>query len=274
MASKFYVQSSLHYEAEGASSLILNIRASRTDSETIICEPESILVSRDSALIMLNIPGSGPVDVRYEAVVVPVFRKIICKDVSPANIFELDPAVLPFLYPSRYCPSDQMVRFAERRFDNYPNDFEKVLAITKWIFENVEYVSGSTNSSTTSLDTITQQEGVCRDFAHLGISLCRALNIPARYCSAYAYQLEPPDFHACFEAFIAGEWIVFDATHLAPLNGLVKIAHGRDAADTAVASMFGKISNGAMTVSVSCNDNEFVPYFYADQGQSEGISLM
>ena len=113
------------------------------------------------------------------------------------------------------------------------------MAITDWIHENVEYLRGSTDSMTSAYDTVTQRTGVCRDFSHLGIALCRALNIPARYFSGYAYQLEPPDFHACFECFIGGSWVVFDATRLAHLNGLVRIGTGRDAADAAVASIFG-----------------------------------
>ena len=84
---------------------------------------------------------------------------------------------------------------------------------------------GSTNSDTSAYDTVTQRAGVCRDFAHLGIALCRALNIPARYFTGYAYELDPPDFHACFECYLGGRWMVFDATRLAHLNGLVRIAH-------------------------------------------------
>ena len=78
------------------------------------------------------------------------------------------------------------------------------MAINEWIHENVEYVRGSTNSVTSAYDTVTQRTGVCRDFAHLAIALCRALNIPARYFTGYAYELEPPDFHACFECYIGG----------------------------------------------------------------------
>ena len=97
-------------------------------------------------------------------------------------------------------------------------------------------------------DTLTERVGVCRDFAHLGIALCRALTIPARYFTGYAYDLNPPDFHACFEAYIGGEWVFFDPTKLVPVNGLVKIANGRDAGDAAVASIFGKVSSTAIKV--------------------------
>ena len=80
---------------------------------------------------------------------------------------------------------------------------------------------------------------MCRDYAHLGITFCRALGIPARYLSGYAVDLEPPDFHGFFEAFLDGEWYLFDATRMAPVDGLVRIATGRDAADVAFASIVG-----------------------------------
>ena len=113
---------------------------------------------------------------------------------------------------------------------------------------------------TSAYDTVTQRTGVCRDFSHLGIALCRALNIPARYFSGYAYQLEPPDFHACFECFIGGSWVVFDATRLAHLNGLVRIGIGRDAADAAVASIFGSASCTRIKVDCTLGEGQkFVP---------------
>jgi transglutaminase-like putative cysteine protease len=104
--------------------------------------------------------------------------------------------------------------------------------------------------------------GVCRDFAHLGIALCRALTIPARYFTAYAYKLNPPDFHACFEAYLGNEWVLFDATKLVPLNGIVKIATGRDAADTAIASLFGNVSCKEINVSCKLAEEGFKPFYY------------
>jgi len=113
---------------------------------------------------------------------------------------------------------------------------------------------------TPAYDTVTQRTGVCRDFAHLCIALCRALNIPARYFAGYAYQLDPPDFHACFECFIGGSWVVFDATHLAHLNGLVRVGTGRDAADAAVASIFGGASCTQIRVDCQLAEGQkFVP---------------
>jgi transglutaminase-like putative cysteine protease len=161
---------------------------------------------------------------------------------------------------------------AYKEFGSIENIYSKVLAITDWIYNNVEYVSGSTNSQTSALDTLTERTGVCRDFAHLGITLCRALSIPARYLTCYAYTLQPPDFHACFEAYIGGNWIVFDATRLVPLNSLVKIANGRDAADAAVASIFGNASSTSIFVSCELAEDNFNPFWY-NENLLNGFSM-
>src|SRR5205085_11885515 len=98
--------------------------------------------------------------------------------------------------------------------------------------------------------------GVWCDFAHLGIALWRALNIPARYFTGYVYQLNPADFHACFECHIGGSWLVFEATRLAHLNGLVRIGTGRDAADASVASIFGAVTCQKMVVACALGEGQ------------------
>ena len=95
-------------------------------------------------------------------------------------------------------------------------------------------------------------DGVCRDFAHLGITFCRALNIPARFVTGYTWYAEPPaDFHAIFEAYLGGRWILFDATELAPMTDLVRISTGKDAADTAFATIFGQVKMPRMNPAVT-----------------------
>ncbi|MDZ4151946.1 transglutaminase family protein, partial [Methylicorpusculum sp.] len=110
--------------------------------------------------------------------------------------------------------------------------------------------SGSSDSQTSAYDTATQRAGVCRDFAHLAIAFCRALNIPARFVSAYAYQLDPPDFHACFEAYLGNRWYLFDPTRRAPLDGIIRISTGRDAADVSFVTFFGAVQLNRMNISV------------------------
>jgi transglutaminase-like putative cysteine protease len=155
-------------------------------------------------------------------------------------LFEQIPAeALVFVYPSRFCQSDLLARLAKREFNQNESGFYRVTRICNWISERIEYLSGTTTPTTSAFDTVTQLAGVCRDFAHLAIAFCRSLGIPARFVSAYAYGLNPPDFHAYIEAFLGGRWLLFDPTRLAPQSSFVRIGQGRDAADTSFATIFG-----------------------------------
>ena len=107
------------------------------------------------------------------------------------------------------------------------------------MFEQLDYTPGSTNAFTTAADVLLQRTGVCRDYAHLAITLCRGIGIPARYVAGYALDLQPPDFHGYMEAFLDGKWYLFDPTRLTSILGLVRIGSGRDAADVSVATITG-----------------------------------
>jgi len=175
----------------------------------------------------------------YEAVVeksAPVLTDELILEV-PVNLLPAE--AIPYLYPSRYCQSDKLMRMAQREFGGVAAGFARVTAVCNWIYDHVEYLRGSSDQHTSAYDTATERAGVCRDFAHLGIAFCRALGTPARFVTAYAYKLEPADFHACFEAYLGGRWYVFDATRLAPPTGFVRIGVGRDAADTSFATIYG-----------------------------------
>ena len=148
---------------------------------------------------------------------------------------------LVYLRPSRYCPSDHLIGFAVAEFGRGPDAGSRVAQISDWIYQRVGYVPGSSTVRDSAEDTLLTGMGTCRDFAHLGIALCRATGIPARFASVYAPGLSPMDFHAVFEAFEDGRWCVHDATGLAPRPSLIRISTGRDAADTA----FADITNGA-----------------------------
>jgi transglutaminase-like putative cysteine protease len=157
-------------------------------------------------------------------------------------------AALPYIFPSRYVPSDRMRAVANDLFANVSGKFAQALAIEDWLFKNIYYQVGISNEQSWALDTLETRSGVCRDFAHLGIAFCRALSIPARYVTVYAYGLYPQDFHAVFEVFVDGIWYLMDGTRKAPLNGMVSIARGRDAADAAVATLFGNVMGQSMMV--------------------------
>ena len=191
------------------------------------------------------VAGPGAFRLRYEATVA-----VSPRQEDPAAILEVPPAELPFavmphLLPSRYCPSDRLERFARRSFGEVPPGYQRANAICNWIRENLDYEAGTSNESTSALDTLVQRAGVCRDFAHLAIALCRALGMPARYVSAYAWRLDPPDFHAVVEVWLKGPqgagWYRFDPTRMSAPEGLVRIGVGRDAADAAFSAPFGPI---------------------------------
>jgi len=269
---KLEISAELKYIVNSPGTLILNIHALRGQNQIVL--DESLMIepyvkaeeigsaTYENRLIRLQLTDEKDIAISYRAVVDNSFKEVDHTQITEVPVGSLDSSVFPYLYPSRYCQSDKLYRFANNKFGHIKNPFLKVLTITNWIHSHVEYLSGSTNSQTSAYDTVTELAGVCRDFAHLGIALCRALTIPARYFTGYAHKLIPQDFHACFEAFLGSEWILFDATKLVPLNGLVKIAHGRDAADSAVANLFGNIT--CQEILVSCNSivDDFDPVFY------------
>jgi transglutaminase-like putative cysteine protease len=148
-----------------------------------------------------------------------------------------------YLRPSRYCPSDHLIGFAVAEFGAGPDVGTRVSAITEWIRERVGYVPGSSTVHDSAEDTLLTGMGTCRDFAHLGIALCRATGVPARFAAVYAPGLSPMDFHAVFEAFQDGRWYAYDATGLAPRSSLIRIVTGRDAADTAFAAVTSGIAD-------------------------------
>ncbi|WP_158849859.1 transglutaminase-like domain-containing protein [Algibacter sp. L1A34] len=279
---KFSVKSSLSYIVSSPTTFIFNIHALSTASQTVleenlVIEPSinhEIFTSHDGSSKFMRLKIQEPCDfsMSYSAVV-DMNYKVIDESNSEnlVSVVELDSYIASFLYPSRYCQSDKLMKFSFKEFGHYVSVYDRVLAITEWIYNNIEYTSGSTDSQTSAIDTVTERVGVCRDFAHLGIALCRALSIPARYFTGYAYQLNPPDFHACFEAYINGDWIIFDSTKLVALNGLVKIANGRDAADSAVASIFGNAVGTSVNVDCQVMDNSFQPFVYS--GNQKGISF-
>jgi hypothetical protein len=266
----FHVSSRLEYAVRFPSTLILNVHAQHNESQTIVTEQFG--VDPVVPLEHFTVPGSENRFVRLEtgdlkSLLVTYSATVDCnhdilaaKSLEDLPVGEIPPDVIPFLFPSRYCQSDKLARLAWDLFGKLPTPHKKVIAIVDWIHNNVEYLSGTTDSGTSAYDTVIQRTGVCRDFAHLGISLCRALNIPARYFTGYSYLLDPPDFHALFEACLGGRWGLFDATGLAPLNGLVRIGSGRDAADAAVATIFGNVSMKTMSVECRLGEGQtFVP---------------
>lgn len=264
---KFEVSAKIRYEATSPSTLVLNIQpynfeGQRVMNEAFELDPEvkmKELLSDvgEKRIKIIEIPEPGNLSLHYKASVENEIKLIAAEQLDDVPIEKMPASALSYLNPSRYCQSDRLQKFADNRFGKIENGFEKVIAVCEWVHQHVEYCGGYTTAQTSAFDTITEQVGVCRDFAHLGIALCRALTIPARYLTCYAYQLQPPDFHACFEAYLGGNWIIFDPTKLVPINGLVKIGTGPDAAETAFANTFGDLNFQSLEVSALLQSEDF-----------------
>lgn len=189
----------------------------------------------------------GRLTMEYEATVQLIESLAPAPDTPEVEVAVLPPDVLLLTLPSRYCESDRLSKVAADLFGDSPRGAQRVHAICEWIRTHVTYEYGHTTSSTSAFDMVTERVGVCRDFSHLAIAFCRALNIPARYAAGYCLELDPPDFHAYFQAYLAappefaempGWWYNFDATFERVRHGLVNISVGRDAVDTSMMTFF------------------------------------
>jgi transglutaminase-like putative cysteine protease len=237
---KLSIEAELAYNFAADTQVILNLEASRTSdqiilSESLVIQPPVKFLSDTAPYGDRSIRASlsGDVTIRYTALVENNLRQLLPQSGLQHVWSDLPSEVLPFLLPSRFCPSDKFMRFAQREFSGAGDGVARIMAILDWIHRNVDYVAGVSNAETSAERTFVDRGGVCRDFTHLGITLARALGVPARAVSAYALQLDPPDFHAIFEVYIAKGWWLIDPTRLAPIEGIVRIGSGRDASDIA-----------------------------------------
>ena len=160
------------------------------------------------------------------------------------SVDELPNDVLQFLLPSRYCDADNLSDLAWSQFAN-SHGWARVQSICDYTHQTIRFSYPDARPTRSASDSVRERVGVCRDFAHLAITLCRAMNIPARYCTGYLGDIgitlvdSPMDFSAWFEAFLEGRWWTFDARHNVPRIGRVVMARGRDAADCAITHSFG-----------------------------------
>lgn len=256
----FDIDCELAYDLTGECDFVFQIHALQGARQQLV--EESLVITPDLPHTVHADPNvghrflrlhaaPGPLTVHYRAQV----RLAPPPDPTEARevpIAELPDDVLHNLMPTRYCESDLLGRAAQKLFCDVPPGYTRVKAISDWIHDNIEYVVGSTTATTTARDVFLQRAGVCRDFAHLGVTFCRALNIPARLVVGYAiFEDPPPDFHAVFEAWLDGGWVAFDPTRMSPVEELVRIAMGRDAKDVAFATIFGPAAMTRMNPCIS-----------------------
>ena len=262
------IDCALDYQVDGASEFIFLIRAGKDEVQTVLRETLQIEPStpyrtyRDphSGNRFLRLQAeAGPLQVAYRAT---VQRMVSLPDLGAREVpvRDIPDDVLRFLMPTRYCESDHLGQDAQGLFGALPGGHTRVLAICDWVRTHVEYRIGSSNATTTARDVYLQRAGVCRDFAHLAVTFCRALNIPARLVSGYAsFPEPPPDFHAIFEAYLGGRWVQFDPTGMAPVQHVVRLASGRDAKDVAFATIFGPARMVSMRPDIRLADRQTAP---------------
>jgi len=275
----------LRYEiAEQPADFVFNVHAARTPSQTIVLETLSVeprvepLMHTDPVLgnrYMRLRAGPGPIVVRYGATVDIDHHRTSPGLLDECPIERMPPEALAFIYPSRYCESDRLRRFAAREFGHLRPGYWRVMAILDWVRLRVVFMPGTSDSSSSAMDTLVEQAGVCRDFAHLMIAMCRAVNIPARFVTGIDYgaavQLGLPDFHAYVEVFLGARWYSFDPTGITAPMGLVRIGTGRDAADVSFATMFGTLKSFPPVVAVSALDDPANGY-HAPHHSTEALS--
>ncbi|WP_062288378.1 transglutaminase-like domain-containing protein [Demequina phytophila] len=231
------VTASLTLDATGPARMVLAIAVAdgRAAEESLTVtqdgaplEPVEIADQHGTRLHSVDVTA-GRVEVRYEARVDGRSQAAVVEEIDPIR----------YLRPSRYCESDTLAPVAADEFAGL-SGVELLAAVSSWVGTHLTYDGTSTDPTGGAAETLLSRRGVCRDFAHLVVALLRALDVPARVAAVYAPGLEPMDFHAVAEAMVDGRWLVVDATTLAPRSALVRIATGRDAADTAFLTTIGE----------------------------------
>lgn len=245
------------YDGYGAD-FVFNIHPALTPAQTLTGErlnlSQSITpeISTDFATgnrYMRLHANPGPLTVSYAATVDLDHHLADPASLQEVPVRRMPLDVMQYIYPSRYCQSDRLLKFAINEFGHLWQGHSRVQAIQDWVQKHVTFTSNTSNSNTSAVDTLIEQVGVCRDFAHLMIALCRAVNIPARMATGTDFgadlALGPPDFHAYVEAYLGDRWYIFDPSGTSIPMGFMRIGTGRDAAEVAFATIFGNVGSQA-----------------------------
>jgi transglutaminase-like putative cysteine protease len=217
--------------------------------------PAATIVDRHDNVLRRLSADAGPLSLRLEGVFHTDGREdAVDRTADAAAVSELPPDALQYLLPSRYCETDLLSDFAWTNFGAIPGGWAKVQAICDFVHERLAFSYAAARPTRTASEALAEGVGVCRDFTHLAVALCRCLNIPARYCNGYLGDIgvppdaSPMDFNAWFEAYLGGRWFTFDPRHNRPRIGRILIARGRDAADIPMITTFGSHALTRFTV--------------------------
>src|SRR5688572_26599412 len=231
----------LNYEITGSAGadFVFNIHAARTPHQAIAAEslvfnqpvvPEIATDPVTATRFMRLHADKGPLNLRYSATLDVSHHRAEPDTLEEVDVRCLPLDVMPYVYPSRYCESDRLLNMAFREFGNQPRGYSRVLAIQRWVQDHVRFASNTSDGNTSAIDTLIAGVGVCRDFTHLMIALCRALNIPARVATGTDYgadpALGPPDLHAYVEVYLSDRWYLFDASGTSVPMGFLRFGTG------------------------------------------------
>jgi transglutaminase-like putative cysteine protease len=241
------IKANLDYAVEGAAPVLMQIEAAELPDQHIVKSRLDLADAIDFVRVSAD-EGVGERSLfKVDGGLQCTYTADVRIDRTLADIRALEKVPLPavpgeavkYLMPSRYCQSDLFDGFVEAEFGALSGG-QRVAAMREWIERNLSYVRGSSDERTTVMETFVERRGICRDYAHLMITLARASGMPARIVSVYAPDVEPPDFHAVAEVFVGGEWRLVDATGMAEPDTMVRIGVGRDAADVAFLIVYGQ----------------------------------
>lgn len=261
----------LDYEVRdpGGADFVFNIHAARTTHQTVeqerleLSQPVPYDVATDPATatrFMRLHANPGPLHLAYSATLSMRHYLADPDTLAEVPVRSLPLDVMPYVYPSRYCQSDRLLKLAFNEFGGLWQGYSRVLAIQHWVQKHITFASNTSNSNTSAVDTLIEQVGVCRDFAHVMVALCRALNLPARVATGTDYGADPamgpPDFHAYVEVYLGDRWYLFDPSGTAVPMGLMRFGTGRDAADVAFATIFGGVVAGPPVIRLKVVDGE------------------
>ncbi len=262
MSSTTALRCDLEYEVFSPSHFMLHIQAAHSPDQAVV--QDSLVVTPNvtvrpswdagtgNRVFRLDF-GPGTLNLRYDARV-EILRFPIDRTLPEVEVTRVPDPVAKYLLPSRFCESDILSYDTQGLFGQWTRGYQRVDAICQWIRDNIEYRIGASGATTSAVDVFRQRSGVCRDFAHLLIAFCRALNIPARLVVGYVHFSEPPqDFHAVVEVWLGDRWVMFDPTALAPVEEVVRVGTGLDAKDMAFATIYGSMRMTHMHIQVNAD---------------------
>lgn len=255
---KLGIHARLDYQVDSPTDILIQLEAAANIPEQSVeashielphCTHVARIAAQDGIgeRVWLRVDGRFVIDYRATVSIDRVVADL--RDLPRVPPHQLPGATVQYLMGSRYCPADEFQPFVDATFGGLEGGV-MVGAIRDWVRDHLRYVAGASTATTTAADTFIKRQGVCRDYAHLVITLVRAAGIPARIASVYAPGVEPPDFHAVAEVFVGGAWHLVDATGMAREAEMVKIGIGRDAADVSFLTSFGEARLNAQSVEV------------------------